>query len=1160
MEGEGAPKAGSRFAGFDELSKALAVSALAQRIRRPIVVVLPSRSAARNALDNFCFFAGGRSGKHAHYLPCVDFDFYRGLLPNPETLFERNVSLYHAMTDPEGRVFFTTVRSVLQKVVPREEFRRSVVTLRSNEELDRDKFILSLHEAGYQNQPSAYDPGVFAIRGGVIDIFCPLYPKPFRLEFFGDLVEEIRFFDPQSQLSAEKVETALVVPVGQTLLPHGEAFQDASLRIKERLDNLGVAKHRREEILEKIANHQSFPELGLLFPLLSKGSASPLEYFPKDTFLLWDGFAQSASIAEDTEIPALDKNYELYEKEPIPIAKKNELFVTLAEYKALIAERSNASFETFASGHASEIPIKRSEARLQSSNPGKGSQALLFGASQKIKEWMDLGYRVNLVCHTRTHAERFQMLIEPYDISCTHHLSEEAPLDEMLEEDFGDVHLWQGFVSHSQVYPELKLVVLSEEEVFGQKKRPAKAASWTSKADPARLLQSFRDLKTGDLVVHKEHGIGKYMGLKSMLVQEVPNDFVVLEYKDGDKLYVPIYRLNVLQKYVGGEGAGSLSVDKLGGERWTKAKRKAQKAVALLAAEFLKMQAKRRLIPAHAFPPTGKEYAQFEMEFAFDETPDQMKAINDVMADLGKSHPMDRLICGDVGYGKTEVAMRATFRAINDGKQVAILVPTTVLAFQHFENFKKRFLPSGAKVEMISRLRTNSETKLTLQHLKEGSIDIIIGTHRILSTDVEFKALGLVIVDEEHRFGVIHKERLKKISESVHYLTMTATPIPRTLNMAMSGIKDISIITTPPPDRLSVRTFVARRTDELIAEAVSNELARDGQVFFVHNRIETQAKVAQELQKLLPRVRIEVVHGQMDADVLEKRMLAFYQGDAKILLSTAIIESGLDISRANTILIDRADHFGLAQLYQLRGRVGRSERRAYCYLLVHDEAQITEDAKERLQVLQRYTDLGAGFQVASHDLELRGAGDLLGSDQSGYLTAIGVDYYFELLEDSMRELRGQERRIEVEPEINLRIPAFFPEYYIPDITERINLYRRLSSVEQEGQVAETEREVRDRFGPPPEEVANLLGLMRIKLYLKRLHVVRMGVGPKRTSLQFASTTPVTPESIVKLVSDKSKKFSVTPDQKLVFEAADTSWSSQLREIQRVCGLLGFDFG
>jgi transcription-repair coupling factor (superfamily II helicase) len=1158
-ESDKLPEKGSRFVGFDDLAKAIALTALARRTRRPLVVVFPSRAAARNALDNFCQFSGEGRSACAHYLPCIDFDFYRGLLPNPETLCERNVALFHALNDPEGRIFFTTVRSVLQKVVRPDEFLRSVQVLKPNEEIDRDKLILSLHEAGYQAQPSAYDPGVFAVRGGVIDIFCPLYAQPFRLEFFGDYVEEIRFFDPKSQRSADKIEKAFIVPVGQTLLPHGEAFQEASLRIKDRLDHLGVEKIRREEIVEKIANHQSFPELGLLFPLLSKGSASPAEYFPEDAFFLWDGTAQTIALAEDTEIPSLDKNFQLYESQPIPIAEKGELFVDINELKELVDKRADASFENFGSGQACEISLKRAEARLHGAAGQKGTQAVLQGTAQTLKEWMDLGYRVNLVCHTRTHAERFQMLIEPYGVSCLHHMESDDPLSEMLQTDFRQVHLWQGFVSQSQLYPSLGLVVLSEEEVFGHKKRQAKAAAWKSSADPARLLQSFRDLKSGDLVVHKEHGIGRYLGLKSMDVQGIPNDFVVLEYKDGDKLYVPVYRLNVLQKYVGGEGAGSMSVDKLGGDRWVKAKGKARKAVALLAAEFLNMQAKRRLIPAHPFSATGKDYAQFEMEFPFDETPDQMKSINDVMSDLSQGHPMDRLICGDVGYGKTEVAMRAAFRAILDGKQVAVLVPTTVLAFQHFENFKKRFKSSPARIEMVSRLRSNAEVKKTLAELKEGKIDVLIGTHRLLSSDIEFRDLGLVVVDEEHRFGVVHKDRLKKITESVHYLTMTATPIPRTLNMAMSGIKEISVITTPPPDRLSVRTFVSRRTPELIAEAITNELARDGQVFFVHNRIESQAKVAEELQKLFPRVRIEVVHGQMDAEMLEKKMLAFYQGEAKILLTTAIIESGLDIPTANTILIDKADHFGLAQLYQLRGRVGRSERRAYCYLLVENENQITEDAKERLQVIQRYTDLGAGFQVASHDLELRGAGDLLGKDQSGHLTAIGVDYYFELLEDCMREIRGQEKRIEVEPEINLRVPAFFPEPYVPDITERINLYRRLSAVEHEEQIAEAEQEVRDRFGTPPEEVLNLLGLMRIKLYLKRLHVVRMGVGPKRTSLQFASTTPVSPEKIVKLVQDKSKRYSVTPDQKLVFEAPDASWSGQLREIQRLCALLGLDF-
>jgi transcription-repair coupling factor (superfamily II helicase) len=517
---------------------------------------------------------------------------------------------------------------------------------------------------------------------------------------------------------------------------------------------------------------------------------------------------------------------------------------------------------------------------------------------------------------------------------------------------------------------------------------------------------------------------------------------------------------------------------------------------------------------------------------------------------------MDRLVCGDVGYGKTEVAMRAAYRLVLEGKQVAVLVPTTVLAYQHYENFRSRFRNTGARVEMVSRLRSNADIKKAIEGLERGSVDVIVGTHRLLSADVKFKDLGLVVIDEEHRFGVVHKERLKKLCASVHVLSMTATPIPRTLNMALAGIKEISVISTPPPDRMSVRTFVCRATPEVVAEAISNELARDGQVFFVHNRIETLFGKADELKQLLPKVRMEVAHGQMDGEELEKKMLAFYRGEAQVLLSTAIVESGIDVPRANTIIIDQAQNFGLAQLYQLRGRVGRADRRAYCYLLIPSETGLAADAKQRLQVIQRYSELGSGFGVASHDLEIRGAGDLLGKEQSGHLTAVGVDMYFELLEEAVEELRGRKREAEVEPEITMKIAAYFPSDYLPDVAERIAVYRKLSSVKSEDEVAAIEQEIRDRFGAPPPEVANLLGLMTLKLYLKRLHVVRMSCGPKKTALQFAPTTPASPEKLVALIQKGKGKFQITPDQKLVFPAEANDWRSQLDGVLSLSRELG----
>lgn len=1147
----------SELVSLSDLAKGLFAAQSFLDSKNPWLFVFETRAQARDAIDNFVFFAGGDSESRVHYLPNLDFDYYRGILPNPEVLCERNSALFHALNDPTHRVFVTTISCLLQKVFPPTEYLRALRVFKAEEEVNRDEMIFSFLEAGYQRQPAAHDPGIFSVRGNVIDIFSPLYRQPLRFEFYGDFIEEIRFFDPQNQRSLEKLMQAYVIPVGVSLIPQGEALEKASNLVKERFDSLGIPKTDRDELMEKIKEGILPTENAFLFPCLSGGSVSVLDYFPKNLQVVWDGKQKLIDAVNEREYPAASKNHELFEKERSPVAALSDLFVTPDAIEKSIEDSVHFSFEAFAS--RKEVPqilldceSLSFEHEREAMKHSASSHPLLESFARRFKDWMDRGFRIQIVCHTQNHRDRVQMLFEPYGIRARM-VPEGAGLSDLLKSEFSHLNLWRSAITQSQVFPGLQLVILSEEEIFGKKRRAVKSA-WSGKTTPNKALSAFRDLKVNDLVVHKDHGIGRYLGLKSMEFLGSPNDYVLLEYKDGDKLYIPVYRLNVVQKYVSGEGVGTAAVDKLGGDRWVKARQKAEKAVAELAVEFLKTHAKRKTIPAFKYSEPGQEFREFEMEFPFDETPDQMKSIQDVMEDMGQPHPMDRLICGDVGYGKTEVAMRAAYRAVLDGKQVAVLVPTTVLAFQHFETFRRRFKTTPTKVEMISRLRTSKETKQTLELVSKGAVDILIGTHRLLSADVGFKDLGLVVLDEEHRFGVVHKERLKKMCESVHVLSMTATPIPRTLNMAMTGIKEISIITTPPPDRLSVRTFVCRRSEEVVREAITNELLRDGQVFFVHNRIESIFKVAEELKEWMPKVTIEIAHGQMDGAELEKKMLSFYQGQANILLTTAIIESGLDIPLANTIIIDDADHFGLAQLYQLRGRVGRSEKRAYCYLLVPSESLLTADAKQRLQVIQRYSDLGSGFNIASHDLEIRGAGDLLGKEQSGHLTAIGIDLYFELLEDALRELKGQTKKVDIEPEINVKVAAYFPQDYLPDIGERITIYRRLSDAESEEALAEAETEIRDRFGPLPEEVTNLLGLMQLKMWLKRLHVVRLSCGPKRTSLQFAPSTPASPAKLVKLV--QAKKYTMTPDQKLVFEPENTDWRTLLKEVQRLSDELG----
>ncbi len=1139
----------SKFVGLDDLGKSLVLATLFQRTNKPVVAVFNSRGDARNAVDNLRFFVGQR--EKIRTIPVLDFDFHRNLMPNPQDCWEKNSSLFHLINDSAPAIYVTTVGALLQKTLAPEQFLDATLSIRPEMELPRESAINALIRNGYQMLPNASDPGSFAVRGGILDIFSPLYENPLRIEYLGDFVESLRFFRADDQRSLDPVIEAQVIPVKQSLIPRGKEFLKIAPVLKERLDNLGYPKSDRDELLIQIQDGTPNAAYDHLFPILS-GRSSPLyQYFPDDALLAIDG--QLMEAASQTEFPRLQKSHSLFEQHPSPIATLESLTVNPAELGGWLSQINPVCFESFG-GRDDGVSFLAEPVPLGITTTQSSGKLPLENLAKKFHDWMDQGYRIHVVCHSRIHAERMESLFATYGLKCEIHSDSTPALQPLHSVDFQRIHIWHGFITHTALYPRLRLAIISEEAIFGKKKRSA-ASGGKGHRTVAQHLSFIRELKTNDYVVHKDHGIGRYLGLQSRDFLGIPNDYAVIEYRDGDKLYVPIYRLNIIQKFAAAE-ATSPALDKLGGDRWGKTKSKVQKAIAHLAAQFLETHARRKLIPVEPCRPAESDYEQFEMEFPFDETPDQLKAIDDLDHDLMQSHPMSRLLCGDVGYGKTEIAMRAAYRVAMSGKQVSVLVPTTILAFQHFETFSRRFKNTPIRVDMVSRLRSSAQIKTTLTAVGRGEIDIIIGTHRVLSSDFQIPNLGLVVIDEEHRFGVLHKERLKKLSQGVHTLSMTATPIPRTLNMAMAGIMDISIITTPPPDRLSVRTFVCRHDEEILREAISNELARDGQIYYVHNRIESIHTIADELRSLFPSLRFQVVHGQMEAEELEKCMIGFFKNDFQVLVSTSIVESGLDNPLANTIIIDRADHFGLAQLYQLRGRVGRADKRAYCYLMIPDENKVSSDAKQRLQIMQRYSELGSGFQIASQDLDSRGAGDLLGEQQSGHLNAVGTDLYFELLEEAIQELQGKPLKIEIEPDINLRIPAYFPDVYLPDVSERVNTYRRLSSLVSPEEIAQFEEELTDRFGKPPVEVINLLGLMYLRIHLKRLHVIRMSCGPKRTTLQFASTTPASPTKIVALIQKNPGGYSLTPDQRLVFDAPEADWKILLREIEMISERLG----
>jgi transcription-repair coupling factor (superfamily II helicase) len=734
--------------------------------------------------------------------------------------------------------------------------------------------------------------------------------------------------------------------------------------------------------------------------------------------------------------------------------------------------------------------------------------------------WRREGRAITLVAKGRAQALRLSEVLREHDLGAS--VTEGPPVA-------GQIQIREGGLGTGFHFALLKQTYLTEADIFGPRRA---LAVRRPKIREARPVAGFEDVKPGEVVVHVDHGIGRFQGLRRLTTGEVEGDYLLLEYAGGDKLYVPVDKLHLVQRYVSADGAADPPLDRLGSTAWARAKERVRASVREMAGELLRLYAARQVAAGHACAPDTPWQREFEAAFPFDETPDQVTAIEAVKADMERPQPMDRLICGDVGYGKTEVAMRAAFKAVMDGTQVAILVPTTVLALQHFQSFADRFAPFPIVVEMLSRFRTRAEQQKVLRGLRDGTVDVVIGTHRLLQTDVRFRDLGLLVVDEEQRFGVAAKERLKQFRTEVDVLTLTATPIPRTLHMSMLGVRDISTIETPPEDRLSIRTTVTRFDLEVIRRAVEEEIGRGGQVFFVHNRIESIHAVARFLKRLLPTVKIAVAHGRMTEEALERVMCDFYAKRYQLLCSTAIIESGLDIPTANTIIIDRADRFGLAQLYQLRGRVGRDRFRAHAYLLIPREEALNESARKRLQVIAELTELGSGFKIAARDLEIRGAGNLLGSEQHGHINAVGFDLYCQLIQETVRELKGVEREEVVDPVLRLPIAASIPETYVPDAAVRLSLYRRLSVVTSSAEREEFAKELQDRFGPLPPPVEHLLAVVRLKAAARSLCIREIDARREVARIDFGGAPPVPPERVISLLRGMGGALRYVPEHTL----------------------------
>jgi len=762
----------------------------------------------------------------------------------------------------------------------------------------------------------------------------------------------------------------------------------------------------------------------------------------------------------------------------------------------------------------------------------RGTEGALRPLTHKIREWRRLGTLVVFAAHSEGGRERLASILRHYGFRTRFHEGALRPVDvEALRYDIEDVHIVLGGSGRGYEIEALHIAAVDEDEIFGRKERRSERRSSRTTV-PSQVLSSLRDLNEGDYVVHADHGIGRYVGLQRLEAGDVEQDFLLLIYRDDQRVYVPVTNLERVQRYVGA-GDGAPSLDKLGGERWANAKRRARKSAAEVAQELVRLYAEREAREGFAFSPPDEVYREWEATFPYTETPDQQRAIEETLADMMRSRPMDRLVCGDVGYGKTEVAMRAAMKAALDGKQVAVLVPTTVLAEQHRLTFTERFEGYPITVDALSRMRSPQEQKDVIERLKAGTVDVVISTHRLLSKDVVFHDLGLLVIDEEHRFGVKHKERIKQLRAQVDSLVLTATPIPRTLQLAMLGLRDMSLIGTPPENRLAVRTVVGRGSDDVIRAGIERELSRGGQVFFVHNRIEDLEDVADRIRALVPDARVVTAHGQMDESQLEEAMLRFMAGSYNVLCSTTIIESGLDIANANTMFVDRADAMGLAQLYQLRGRVGRSSVRAYAHLLVPEPVQMTADGARRVAVLERFSELGSGFHIASHDLEIRGAGNILGPEQSGHIAEIGYDLYVTLLAEAVRAIRGEEITDLPDPEIKLAVTALLPERYIPDAGQRLGAYKRLASVHSEQELDTVVGALVDRFGRLPKEAQALVETIDVRLLAMQIGLVKVELGPEAMVCQLSRRGRLKAEHVLDLTTRLSARWTLASDLRLV---------------------------
>ncbi|MGB9030390.1 MAG: transcription-repair coupling factor [Acidobacteriaceae bacterium] len=1138
-----------RVSGLTSTARALYIPLFARAAQVPTVVIVADNKAAdamHLALRAGCDLTGAIPADRVLRLPAHDVLPFENLSPHPDIQEQRAKTLWKIATG-EASIVVAPVESAAMKLFPAPFYAGLAQILRRGEEVDVDTLLAHLTSIGYTRNDIVEMPGQFTRRGGILDIYSPEADRPVRFEFFGDEIESIRKFDPETQRSAAPLDEARLLPLTET--PVTERLLAA---VHTRLSGERIESTDDPELVEEAiaaGGVSVFPGWEF-FAGVSRATGTLLDLFPRSALLV--------------EEPAMIKNQidrwwskveQRHDRSSIgSLITPADIYLRPEVLQAQLTSHPGLDIDQLGVVDVLEEDQTLGEIEF-TSRPTLRFHGSIPALIEQIRNLMNQDVRTLLVAPNQGEVERLANLLREYEVpyrlgSRIQHAGSENIYDESsyLAGDLRTPVILRTALATGVSLPEARLVLFGAQDFFDEADVTARPAPKKSKT--AAFVSDFRDLTVGDYVVHVEHGIARYQGLREIEQDGISLEFMILEFAEGARLYVPLTRLDLIQKYRSTEAGPAPVLNRLGSQQWAKTKARVRKAMEDMADELLKLYAQRKAAEGHAFPVDNEFQREFEDAFDFTETDDQISAIADIKRDMESTLPMDRLLVGDVGYGKTEVAMRAAFKAVQDGRQVAVLTPTTILAFQHFETFKIRFRQFPINIEMISRFRTPKEQKLILEQVESGRVDILIGTHRLLSKDIKFHDLGLLVVDEEQRFGVRHKERLKQMRREIDVIAMSATPIPRTLHMSLVGLRDMSVIETPPRDRMAIQTVVAKFDEKLIRSAVEVELERGGQIYFVHNRVETIYEIAAKIQELVPSARVIVGHGQMNETELERVMLAFMNHEYDVLVATTIIENGLDIPLANTMIVNRADRHGLSELYQLRGRVGRSNRRAYAYLLIPPEQELTEVARRRLAALKEFSDLGAGFKIAALDLELRGAGNLLGGEQSGHIEAVGFEMYTSMLEEAVSRLKGEERVERPAVQLSLGIALRIDESYISEENQRLRMYKRIAGIDSDGALEGVRSELEDRYGPLPTSVAHLLQAARLRIECEKIGVAQVDRKRDQLHIRFTETAAVDPARLMKLVSKNAKRGAqFTPQGILRFPLTATKPEEILLEVR-----------